>query len=241
MLRKTRGIILRVTHYAETSLIIKIYTEDFGMESYLINGVRKAKSRFKSNLFQHLSLVELVAYHKNGHGLKRISEITSHPQFSTIPYDVMKSSIAIFLNELIYRSIREEERNPPMFHFLHRAISVLDAGNVDCSLYHLFFMIRFTGYLGFFPSANYDESTGIFNMQEGVFQKNVPSHPYYLDHEQTKYFYILMKSDFENYHAVKMHSLQKKELLHALITYFELHHTSGSRLRSHHVLHEVMN
>jgi DNA repair protein RecO (recombination protein O) len=241
MLRKTRGIVLHVTDYAETSLVVKIYTEDFGLQSYLINGVRKQKAKFKNNLFQPLTLVDMVAYHKEGHGLKRISEINAHPQFTSIPYDIVKSSVAIFLNEVIYRSIREEEKNQTLFDFLHNAICILDLQTVDCSAFHLNFMIQFTRYLGFFPNGNYYEDQSIFNLEEGNFQLNTPPHPHFLNNQLTKYLYHLMQCSFENYHLAEINHSQKKELLNALVTYFELHHTHGTHLKSHHILHEVMN
>lgn len=241
MLRKTRGIILHVTDYAETSIVVKIYTEDFGLQSYLLNGVRKQKSKFKSNIFQPLTLVDLVAYHKSEHGLKRIAEISCDPQFTSIPYDMVKSSVGLFLNEVIYRSIREEEKNPGLFDFLHNAIQILDLRAVDCSAFHLFFMIQFTRYLGFFPNGNYYEDKSIFNLQDGNFQLGFPPHPHFLNNQLTKHFYRLMNSSFENYHLAEMNYQQKKEMLDALVTYFELHHTHGNHLRSHHVLHEIMN
>jgi len=241
MLRKTRGIVLHVTDYAETSLVAKIYTEDFGMQSYLINGVRKQKAKFKSNLFQPLSLVDLIAYHKAGQGLKRISEINPHPQFASIPYDIVKSSVAMFMNELIYRSIREEEKNQILFDFLHNSIQILDLRTLDCSTFHLYFMIQLTRYLGFFPNGNYYEDESIFNLEEGNFQLGIPPHPNFLNNQLTKHFYHLMHCSFENYHLAEINHSQKKEFLSALISYFELHHTHGSSLKSHQVLHEVMN
>jgi DNA repair protein RecO (recombination protein O) len=105
---KTRGIILQTTNYSETSLVVKIYTEQSGLGSYIVSGVRSRNSRFKSNLFQPLSLIDMVASGKPGQSMKRITEIQLSPPFSGIPGDIIKSSIAIFLAEVIYRSIREE-------------------------------------------------------------------------------------------------------------------------------------
>ena len=241
MLRKTRGIVLHVTDFAETSLVVKIYTEEFGMQSYLINGVRKPKAKFQSNLFQPLSLVDVVAYYKPGAGLKRISEIGCNPQHKSIPYDMVKTSVAIFINEVIYRSIREEEKNPDLFDFLFNTIQILDLRTVDCSAFHLFFMIQLSRYLGFFPNGNYYNEESLFNLQEGIFQKEIPPHSYFLNNKLTQYFYMLMNSSFDNYHCIQLSYTQKKELLNSLVLYFELHHTRGNNFKSHHVLHEVMN
>lgn len=241
MLRKTRGIILQVIKYAETSVVAKVYTEEFGMQSYLINGVRKPKSKFNNNIFQPLSMVDLVVYHKSGHGLKKISDISCNPQFNSIPYDVVKSSVVLFMNEVIYRSIREEEKNSSLFEFLYNSIRILDLQSIDGSAFHLYFMVQLTRYLGFFPNGTYYEDESVFNLQEGNFQRGVPNHPYFLNNQLTKYFYCLMNSTFENYHFIELNYQQKNEMLTALVTYFELHHTHGSNLKSHHVLHEIMN
>jgi DNA repair protein RecO (recombination protein O) len=102
-------------------------------------------------------------------------------------------------------------------------------------------MIQFTRYLGFFPNGNYFEDQSLFNLQDGIFELSIPSHQHFLNNHLTKFLYDLMQCSFENYHQLKMTHLQKKELLIALITYFELHHTHGTHLKSHHVLHEIMN
>lgn len=241
MLRKTRGIVLHVTNYSETSIVAKIYTEEFGMQSYLVNGVRKQKAKFNNNIFQPLSLVDLVAYQKEGQGLKRISEISCNPQFAAIPYDIVKSSVAIFLNEVVYRCIREEEANAPMFDFLHNGICSLDVTETDCSAFHLYFLVQFSRFIGFFPNESAYADNCIFNLQEGCFQNKIPEHPCFLDQLLTKYFYLLMNSGFENYHLTDISHAHKIELLNALVMYFELHHTQGTQLKSHHVLHEVMS
>ena len=108
---RTRAIILHTTNYSDTSLIVKAYTEEFGSQSYIISGVRTTRSKYSSNFFQALSLVELVSINKNNGGLNRITEVCWSPPFSTIPFDMIKSTISIFLSEVLYRSIREEEKN----------------------------------------------------------------------------------------------------------------------------------
>src|SRR5438874_2265807 len=106
MLQKTRGIVITTTNYAEASVIAKIYTEVFGLQSFILNGVRKNKSRFNNNLLHPLSTVELVAYYKPYKTLHRFSDLNSSPQLSTIPYNTVKTALAIFLAEFLHRSFR---------------------------------------------------------------------------------------------------------------------------------------
>jgi len=240
MSNTTRGIILHNTNYSETSLVVKIYTEQHGLGSYIVSGVRAKNSRFKSNIFQPLSLVELVASNKPGQSMKRISEIQLAPPFSGIPGDIIKSSIAIFLAEVIYRSIREEEPNPTLFGFLHNSIQILDLSHENCSRFHIYFMIRFSRHLGFFPHGDCITGQSIFNLEEGYFTSNQPVHDRFLDKKHASQLFQLMHSSFDNYRDIHLNPTDAKALLKAMVTYFEIHHTHGNPIRSHMVLEEVL-
>ena len=238
---KTRGIILQATNYSETSLVVKIYTEHGGLASFIVSGVRTKNSRFKSNVFQPLSLVELVASGSQAQSMKRITEIQLSPPFSGIPGDIIKSSIAIFLSEVIYRSIREEEPNPSLFGFIHNSIQILDLSQASCSRFHIYFMIQLSRYLGFFPHGEYSETSSIFDLKEGYFTNRLPSHPAILDPSHSKILFRLMLSDFENYRDIEISTAATKVLLQALVTYFEIHHTHGNPIKSHTVLETILN
>lgn len=240
MSNKTRGIILHTTNYSETSLVVKIYTESSGLSSYIVSGVRSKNSKFKSNIFQPLSLVELVASGKPGQSLKRITDIQLSPPLSGISGDIIKSSIAIFLAEIIYRSIREEEPNSNLFGFLNNSIQILDVCQDNCSRFHIFFMIRFSRHLGFFPHGDCIPGITIFDLEEGFFTRNYPSHGRYLDFQHADLLFRLMHSDFENYRDIAISMNEMKILLNSLVTYFEIHHTHGSLIRSHKILEEVL-
>ncbi len=237
---KTRGIVLQTTNYSESSLIVKIYTEDAGLGSYIVSSVRVRNSRFKSNIFQPLSLVELVASGKPGQSMKRITDIQLSPPFSGIPGDIIKCSIAIFLSEVIYRSIREEEPNAVLFGFLHNSIQILDLSHDNCSRFHIYFMIRFSRHLGFSPHGECLPGISIFDLKEGYFTANRPVHEAYLDHDHAALLFRLMHADFENYRDIAIAAPSLKILLKALVTYFEIHHTHGNPIKSHTVLEEVL-
>src|SRR5438477_3466356 len=105
MLHKTRGIVFQVTDFRETSVVARIYTELFGLQGYIINSVRKKKAKVKQNTLHPLSLVDLVVYHKDIHNIQknsslhRAAEVAANPVLQNLPFDVRKSSIALFLDE----------------------------------------------------------------------------------------------------------------------------------------------
>src|SRR3954463_3657995 len=141
MLHKTRGIVFRTTEYSESSLVVQIYTETFGVQSYMINSVRKKHPKYHANIFQPLTPVDLVVYHKERPGLQRISEIKPNPLLINIPTDMLKTSIVFFLNEVLYKSIREEESNPQLFDFILQSVEWLDHSSDATPDFHLIFMI----------------------------------------------------------------------------------------------------
>ena len=118
MLHKTRGIIFKTTDYSESSVIVQIFTEKFGMQSYLINGVKKPKAKIRQSSLQPLHLVEMVVYHKPAGNVQRISELRQAPVFHTIPYDVVKSSLVMFLDEVLYKSIRQQSSDQILFEYI---------------------------------------------------------------------------------------------------------------------------
>ncbi len=237
----TRGIILHSTNYSETSLVVKIYTEQAGMGSFIVSGVRSKKGKFSGSLFQPLTLIEMNASGKPGQSMLRITDIHLAPPLSGIPADVIKSTIAIFLSEVIYRSIREEENNTSLFDFLFHGIQFLDLSHQNCARFHIYFMIIFSRYLGFFPNGLYTKGQSYFDLQEGLFRNDTPIHPDFLDRVHTSILNDLMYKSFDNFHEVPITSADSRILLYGLVTYFELHQTHGHQIKSHKVLEEVLH
>jgi DNA repair protein RecO (recombination protein O) len=236
----TRAIVLNTTPYSESSLVVKAYTENSGLRSFIVSGVRTGKGKFHTNLFQPLTLLEIVTSGKPGQSMHRITDASLAPPLSGISGDIAKSTMAIFMSEVIYRSIREEEHNTGLFGFLHNAIQILDLARHDYSRFHLFFMIHLTRYAGFFPHGIWQNNKTIFDLREGVFCESLPSHPEYADGAVCETIWKLMGCSFGNYHEAAVPAPVARITLHALIRYYELHVTQGKKIVSHQVLEEVL-
>src|SRR5687768_783855 len=101
MIYKTRGIALRTTNYSDTSIIVKIYTEQFGIQSYLIKGAKRKNAPIRANSFFPLSLLELIVYKKEKRQLQILKEVRVETPFSSIPNEPAKTSLVFFLNEVL--------------------------------------------------------------------------------------------------------------------------------------------
>jgi DNA repair protein RecO (recombination protein O) len=239
VLHTTRGIVLQTFSYTDSSIIAKIYTELFGLQSYLVNAAHSKRSGTKANLLQPLSLIECVVYKKEKKQLQRMKEIKCEYPYTSIPFDVSKRSIALFLDEILYKSIHGEEQDPGLFEFIHSSLLVLDLLNESCANFHLYFMIRLSRYLGFYPSGNFSNEEKYFDLQDGVFKSFEPSHPLYLTPLQSELLSTLMSSSYENIASLKISLAERKSFLEKLITYYELHLDSMRGIKSHKVLEEI--
>jgi len=240
LIHQTNGIILHTTKYSENSLIVKVYTLHFGLQSYIINGIRSKNSKNKASLFQPLAIVELQVTASNKGKLERISEINSLHPYKTIPYNIIKSSIAIFINEILYRAVKEEHSDEELFEFICNSLLLLDLEEGNCSNFHLYFMVELSRYLGFYPQGKYSATTSIFNLQEGFFVNQTPSTPHYLLPSISCLLYDFMGSGVDNFSQVVITNDQRKKLLSGLITFYRLHVTSLGEIKSHLVLEEVV-
>jgi DNA repair protein RecO (recombination protein O) len=241
MLHSTKGIVFHSLKYSETSVIVKIYTELFGIQSYMIKGIRNAKSKIKPGLFQSLTLLDLVVYHKEKQSLQSVKEVSLAHPFSTIPFDIRKSSVALFINELVYKAIREEEPNPELFDFLWQSCLRLDETEESVSWFHIIFAFQLMQFLGILPQNNYSSKYPIFNLREGLFQLTTPEHPQYLDSRDSDIFAsVLNQSRIPHPGSRLPHPGSRDQLLETILLYYELHLPGFKGVQSHHILHDVL-
>ncbi|MCP3929055.1 MAG: DNA repair protein RecO [Bacteroidetes bacterium] len=241
MLIKTRGIILRTLKYSETSIITTVYTEKKGIQKYIISGVRSKKARIKSGLLQVMSLVDLVAYYREDRDLNRMKEIRSAYVYQSIPFNVPKGAVGQFIIEVIHKSLRETEANPRLFEFLFGVFTFLDTTSKPIANIHLLFLLAFSGFLGFIPGGDYRTQISCFDLKEGVFIGDAPSHIYYLNPEQSILLHLLLNIEFENCHQIKMDRAMRNQLLSSLLDYYKLHLDYFSTINSHLILQEILD
>jgi DNA repair protein RecO (recombination protein O) len=232
MLHKTRGIVFKTTDYAESSVIVQVFTEKFGLQSYLINGIKRPKSKIKLNSLQPLHLLDMVVYHKSSGNIQRVSELRHQPVFLSIPYDIVKSSVAMFLNEVLYKSLRQHQSDEVLFEFLFHAIEILDGISKGISNFHLYFLLRLTRFIGFYPD--------FFDLKNGCFSKMQPPHSLILEQPLTGLWTSILNAKFDDLEELKITSAQRKQLLEKTLEYYSLHVEGFGQVRSHEILEEVL-
>ncbi|WP_345233201.1 DNA repair protein RecO [Olivibacter ginsenosidimutans] len=239
MLHKTRGIVLKTTPYAESSVVVQIFTEKFGMQAYLVNGVKKPRAKIGLNILQPFHLLDLVVYHKLTGSLQRISEARQTPIFQRIPYDVIKSSIAQFLNELVYKSMKQQGPDEALFDFIFHAICWLDALEHTPANFHLYFLLKLTKFLGFYPASN-GSNRPFFDLKEGTFTSYLPNHSLVLQNPHTTQWATILNSNWSALHGIKIPHADRRILLHRVVDFYQLHLDAIGEIKSLEILEEVL-
>lgn len=239
MYYKTKGIILHTVKYSETSVIAKIYTEVFGLLSFIVKGVRSSKSKNKASLMQPLTVLDMEISYRENKGLQFIKEFRRAYTYTSLPFDTLKSAIALFLLEVVSKAIREHETNDEMFVFLEEALVALDKEEQLNPDFHLLFMLQFARHLGFMPHDNYSESNNRFEMLEGVFVQSEALTSTLLDEQESLLLHRLMQNPLFLQVTPKITRSERKQALNNLIRYYQLH-IENFNLRSPEVLEEIL-
>ncbi len=240
MLIKTRGIVFRAIKYSETSLIVDMYTEEKGLRKYIISGVRSTKARTRASLLQVMSLVDLVAYHRDDRDLNRLREIRPALVYRNLPFDVRRSAVGQFMVEVARKTIREAEENRALFNFLFSTFEFIDTSDLPVSNLHLHFLVELSTFLGFVPGGDATSGTPFFDLREGIFVARVPDHPHYLDEVNSLLLHELLHTDRQHCHQLRLTTAQRRALLQHLLDYYRHHIEHFPVIHAHQILQEVL-
>lgn len=220
MQHKTKGIVLHSLKYGEASLIVHIYTREFGRQSYMVQGVRSKKPKFHAGYFQPLSLLELEVDHKHTRSIQRIRDLSLGNPLHQIRSDIVKSTISLFIGELLYRSLHEAEADHTLFDYLAGSIEILEFCHEGCANFHLVFLLQFTRFLGIFPQNNHEID---------VYQ---PAGTGLKIHE-------LLAYSLNDLPLIQLNNTQRNSLISALVDYYSFHLEGMGPISSLKILREV--
>ncbi|TCZ70999.1 DNA repair protein RecO [Flaviaesturariibacter aridisoli] len=243
MLHKTKGIVLRTVKYGESSLIVTAFTELFGLQSYIVNSVRKASAKggSKAAYFQPASQLDLVVYHQPGRNLNRIREFKWSFLYQHVLSDIFKNAVAQFLIELLHKSLKEPEANNELYYFTEDALQRLDEASPSVTAnFPLFFALHLPVFFGFRIPDEWSPEQPYLDLKEGLFTEQHPQHPYYLDGRAAEVVaHILKVLQPDDLADVRLTGELRREILQHLEQYYALHLPEFGTLRTLPVLKEI--
>ncbi|TCP28098.1 DNA replication and repair protein RecO [Tenacibaculum skagerrakense] len=235
----TKAIVFSTIKYGDTSLIVKCFTLEEGIKSYLIKGVLKSKKgKLKAAYFQPLTQLHLTANHNNKGNLNSIREAHVTIPYETIPFEIKKQTIVLFLSEILSNIIQEEEKNEGLYNYIETALIWLDSHDV-ISNFHLLFLMNLSRYLGFYPDTS-NINASAFSLIEGSFT-NSSYEKLTLTNENLTLFKKLLGINFDAINTVSFNKNERQTLLRSIIQYFELHLEGFKKPKSLDVLETVFS
>lgn len=244
-LHKTRGIVLRTVKYGETSLIVNVYTELFGLQAYLVQGVRTStkKGSGKANYFFPGAVLDMVVYHHALKQLQRIKEFKWAWLYRRTLQEVVRNSVLLYMMELVQKCIRQPEHNPELFAFIEDALLHLDdAEGTVLANFPLYFSIHLSSFFGFRINDEDAGTSAYLDLREGRFVHTPPTHRQILEGEAVTTMAELLKvMQPQELKEIPLHHQQRRLLLETLEQYYALHMPEFGKMKSLSVLQEVLS
>ncbi len=244
MTHKTKGIVLRTIKYGETSVVTTIYTELFGVQTYIVKGVRQGgkKTGSKAAYFQPAAILDMVVYHNDLKNLQFIRDYNWSFLYQHVLFDVIKNLVAMYIVELLLHSLKQPEANPELFYLIEDTLKQLDKGtDTFTANLPLYFILHLSNELGFQIQGNYSKATSVLDLREGVFVGDIPVHPHFINGELAKItsdlINILFYNDLE---TIQLNRTIRRQLTQAYQQFIALHIQDFGEMRSLPILHEVL-
>jgi len=237
---KTQGIVLQGLRYGDSSLIVKVFTREFGLRSYMVKGAFNHTGKNKVAFFQNLNIINYVESDKPiAASLGYLKDVQFAYIYQSLPIEMNKSAIVLYVSELLSKALAGQEQNVPLYDFVVRSLQWLDLVEVHYANFPLYFTLELTRYLGFYPQTNW-KSGNCFDMMEGQFVHNYPLHPYYFDADSAALLNVFLNRNIEEACKTELSLSCRRELLDGFITYMRLHAPVLKDFHSHEILKTVL-
>lgn len=234
-----RGVVLNTLKYGERGLVVQMLTSSHGRQSYMAQGLGSRRtSGSKLALFQPMFALEFEALESSRMQMHRFGEVHAGLVLQSIPFDVKKSTIALFMAEVLHRLVRESEANEMLFDFVWGSVEALDAADEGVANFHLWFLSHLCRFLGFSPGNEYQPEAW-FHIAEGLFTTQCPPREYRISQENALILRDMLECDVRYMAEVGLNRHQRVDFLAALMAYYSYHLDTINSVQSLKILQEV--
>ena len=235
---------MRTVKYGDTSLIVSMFTELFGVQSYMVNGARSSKPRAaKGNLLQPGNILEMVVYHNEIKNLQRIAEYKLGYIYNTVHLNVVKNTVALYIIELLQKCLKQPEQHLDLYYFTENTLQLRDISDMPVvANLPLYFTLKVGEHLGFRLNGHFSEYTPYLDLQEGTFTDLPPHHTDHLDPQSSELTHRLFQcTEVQHLAAITMNKEKRRKLLYAYLDFFRLHLADFKEMHSPPILHEILD
>lgn len=236
---KGRGVVLNTVKYGDSSMVVQLLTDVGGRRGFMVQGIRSSRGHgSKAALFQPMFAVEFEGLESSRMDLHRFKEVHSGIVLQTLPFNVRKSTVALFMAEVLYRLVKESEPNEPLFSFVWGSVEALDGIEEGVSNFHLWFLANLSRFLGFSP-GNEHRNGALFDIREGLFTTVRPLHGQVMDPRNAEILRDLLECDVRYLGEIGLNRDQRGSFMDAMLAYYGYHLEAVRAVRSVKILREV--
>ena len=233
-----RGIVLNTVKYGDKGLVVQMLTSSHGRQSYMVQGVGSRRAGQKMALFQPMFALEFEGLESSKMQMHRFGAVQSGIVLQTIPFDIKKSTIALFMAEVLHRLVKESEANEMLFDFVWGSVEALDAATEGVANFHLWFLSNLCRFLGFSPGNEYQPKAW-FNLAEGLYTTECPPREYRISQENALILRDMLECDVRYLGEIGLNRTQRVAFLEAMLKYYAYHLESIRAVESIRILQEV--
>ena len=238
MIYRTRAIVLRTVKYGEASLIVDMFTEEKGHQTFIIHSVRKSKAVTPPSYLQLLSLVEMVGYHSDHKKIHHIKEVRIDQPYQSIPFDMRKSAVITCLAEIISKSVTTSYPQPELFHFLHEELLNYDTNPYDRDFF-IRFLVSLSQFLGFGIELPVNgRSEQYLDLMEGTLTEKMPSHGYTMGPLELKNLKTIMTAGPTGKTDIPLED--RRRIVDQILLYYQLHVETLKEINAVNILREIL-
>lgn len=241
MIDKTGAIILHQLKYTDSGIIVQVYTRKFGRLSVLIKGMRNKKAGRHNIHFQPLSILDLVIYFRASRGIQLLKEFSVSYSPAGIRNNVIKTSIAFFIAEVLTSVLKEESPHPELFDYINNSIIYFNESQERFLNFHISFLTGLSPFLGFEPGKKVDPDHTFFDLLEGTFVQIPPVHGYYAPADISEILAKFFVTSWDEMDNITLTGSKRNEVLETLVRYYSLHLPGLKKINSLEILKEVFH
>lgn len=239
MLVKTEGIVLHTIRHTDTGIIAHILTRDHGRLSFMVRGIHSKKGATRNVFFQPLQILSMEMYYREGRNLNSIREVSASHTMKSIPFDSHKNSMALFISEVLYRSLNETEPNISLYNYIRDSIIYFDITLSPLSNFHIGFLVGLARYLGIAPAAESWDMPVLFDISNGTFCSSPPLHGSFMNQHHTSLLLMFLGSSIEECESISLAGRDRTSFLGSLISFYSYHLPGIKKIKSLEVLTQL--
>ncbi len=241
MIEKTRGIVIHTVKHSDSGIIAHIFTEELGLLPVMVRGVHSKKGQAKNVYFQPLSLVGMELYYKEARDIQELKEMSMDYTYRNIPFDINRSTMAIFISEVLFRTLPEREPDRDLFLYINESLKYLDVSSDNISNFHISFLVGYSKYLGITPATEYPANRNYFDMRNGIFSASTPVHNDFFSSEDSELLYLFLVSTIDESRKILLSGSIRRSFLGRLLDFYSIHLPGMKKIKSLDVLSELFS